>query len=152
MQILINIIACIAAFGFMEAFAWFMHKYIMHGVGWFLHKSHHEPRHGRFELNDLYAIIFAAPAIYLMWIGSPEYNWLFWTGTGISLYGLCYFGFHDVIVHRRLKHGYKPHSRYMQRIVRAHKMHHKKMERTNGEAFGFLFALPKYDVKKTDDQ
>ena len=150
MDIIINIIAFLAAFAFMEAFAWFMHKYIMHGVGWFLHRSHHEPRHGRFELNDLYAIIFAAPAIYLMYIGSPAYNWIFWVGTGISAYGLCYFGFHDVLVHRRMKHHMRLESKYMQRIIRAHKIHHKKLGRKDGEAFGFLFALPKYDVKKTN--
>ncbi|MFN3940251.1 MAG: sterol desaturase family protein [Chitinophagales bacterium] len=151
MVIFINIFAFVGAFIFMEGFAWFMHKYVMHGVGWFLHKSHHEPRHGRFELNDLYAFIFAIPAIVLMWMGSPEYNWVFWIGTGISMYGLCYFLFHDVIVHRRLRHKYKPAGKYMQRIVRAHKIHHKKMSKENGEAFGFLFALPKYDVKKTKE-
>lgn len=151
MSILINILALVGAFVFMEGFAWFMHKYIMHGIGWVLHKSHHEPRKGRFELNDLYAIIFAAPAILLMWKGTPEYNYVFWIGTGISLYGLCYFVFHDVVVHRRIRHKYKPISRYMLRIMRAHKIHHKRLGKEQGEAFGFLFALPKYDVKKTDE-
>jgi beta-carotene 3-hydroxylase len=151
MNILINILAFLAAFAFMEGFAWFVHKYVMHGIGWFLHKSHHEPRHGRFELNDLYAIIFAAPAIYLMWIGSPAYNWVFWTGTGISAYGLSYFLFHDILVHRRLNHKIRPGSRYMQRIIRAHKIHHKNMGKHQGKAFGFLFALPEYDVKRTDE-
>jgi beta-carotene 3-hydroxylase len=150
MNILINIVAFLGAFAFMEGFAWFTHKYIMHGWGWFLHKSHHEPRKGWFELNDLYAIIFAAPAIYFMWIGSPAYNWVFWTGTGISAYGMSYFFFHDVLVHRRLHHKMRPTSRYMQRIMRAHKIHHKNMGRKNGKAFGFLFALPEYDVKRTD--
>lgn len=149
--ILINILAFVGAFAFMEAFAWFVHKYVMHGIGWFLHKSHHEPRHGKFELNDLYAIIFAAPAIVLMYIGSPEYNYVFWIGSGITAYGFCYFLFHDVIVHRRMKHQYKPHSKYMLRIIRAHKVHHKKMSKEEGQAFGFLFAHPKFNVKKTDE-
>lgn len=151
MNILINIFSFIAAFIMMEAFAWFMHKYVMHGAGWFLHRSHHEPRKGRFELNDLYAFIFAIPAFLLMLAGSPEYNWIFWTGTGITAYGLCYFVFHDVIVHRRIKHGYKPVNRYMQRITRAHKIHHKNTMRLGASAFGFLFALPKYDIKRTAD-
>ncbi len=150
MGILINILAFSGAFSFMEGFAWFMHKYVMHGWGWFLHKSHHEPRTGRFELNDLYAVIFAAPAILLMYLGTPEYNWVFWVGTGISAYGLSYFFFHDILVHRRMSHKMRPKSRYMQRIIRAHKIHHKNMHKENGKAFGFLFALPEYDVKRTE--
>lgn len=35
--------------------------------------------------------------------------------------------------------------------MRAHKVHHKNLGKEHGEAFGFLFALPKYDVKKTDE-
>ena len=148
---LINIAYLLGAFIFMEGFAWFMHKYVMHGFGWFLHKSHHEPRHGRFEWNDLYAVIFAAPAIYFMWLGSPEYNYIFFAGCGITLYGLCYFLFHDILVHRRMNHHVRPGNRYMQRIIRAHKIHHKNMRKENGKAFGFLFALPAYDVKRTDE-
>jgi beta-carotene 3-hydroxylase len=151
MQWLINILSFLGAFAFMECFAWFMHKYIMHGIGWFLHKSHHEPRRGRFELNDAYALIFAAPAIYLMWLDSPGYGWVFWAGTGISAYGFAYFLFHDILVHRRLSHKVKPANRYLQRIVRAHKIHHKNQGKENGKAFGFLFALPEYDVKRTDE-
>ncbi|MGD1935090.1 MAG: hypothetical protein ACFB0Z_11410 [Candidatus Phaeomarinobacter sp.] len=37
----------------MELFAWWAHKNIMHGWGWAWHESHHRPRDGRFEKNDL---------------------------------------------------------------------------------------------------
>jgi beta-carotene 3-hydroxylase len=151
MNVLINILSFTGAFIFMEGFAWFMHKYVMHGWGWFLHRSHHEPHKGWFELNDLYAVIFAAPAIWLMWLGSPAYNWVFWIGTGISAYGMSYFLFHDVLVHRRLHHKIRPKSKYMKRIIRAHKIHHKNLGKENGKAFGFLFALPEYDVKLKDE-
>jgi hypothetical protein len=30
----------------MEAVAWAVHRYVMHGVGWGWHRSHHEPREG----------------------------------------------------------------------------------------------------------
>jgi len=53
---------------FMEGFAYVAHRWLMHGPGWFLHKSHHEPRHGTFELNDLYAAIFAIPASALVMV------------------------------------------------------------------------------------
>lgn len=45
----------------MEAFAYAAHRWVMHGFGWFLHASHHAPRSGNWELNDLYAAIFAVP-------------------------------------------------------------------------------------------
>ena len=42
MVLAITVIA-ITFFG-MEGMAWLSHKYIMHGIGWVLHKDHHEPR------------------------------------------------------------------------------------------------------------
>lgn len=53
----------------MELFAYVMHRWVMHGPGWFLHASHHRERHGLFEWNDLYAAIFAVPSITLFWLG-----------------------------------------------------------------------------------
>ena len=54
---LLNILIIITTFFFMEFIAWATHKYIMHGPGWFLHKSHHTKHQHRFELNDIYFII-----------------------------------------------------------------------------------------------
>jgi beta-carotene 3-hydroxylase len=34
----------------------------------------------------------------------------------------------------------------MKRIIRAHKIHHKKMTKEECEAFGFLYAPKKYDA------
>ena len=50
----------------MEGFAFLAHKYVMHGWGWGWHRSHHEPRTGWFEKNDLYAVVFAGVAIVLV--------------------------------------------------------------------------------------
>ena len=63
---LLIVIGTVAA---MEAVAWAVHKYIMHGWGWGWHKSHHEPHDGGFELNDLYALVFAAGSVGLFWWG-----------------------------------------------------------------------------------
>src|SRR5687768_4174608 len=92
----------------MEAFAYLMHRWVMHGAGWFLHASHHRARHGRFEANDLYAVVFAIPSIVLLY-GGVNLDWGSWAtavGAGIAGYGLIYFVFHDVIVHKRLAHRY----------------------------------------------
>ena len=60
MELLLKILIFLAAFAGMEAVAYYTHKYVMHGFLWSLHKSHHSPREGIFELNDLFAFYFCA--------------------------------------------------------------------------------------------
>ncbi len=126
----------------MEGFAYAAHRWLMHGPGWVLHESHHRPRTGRFELNDLYAAIFALPSIGLfawgIWLGhGAAYAWV---GGGIAAYGAIYFIFHDVIVHKRVAHRYVPRSTYMKRIVQAHRLHHAIESKHGTVSFGFLWA------------
>jgi beta-carotene 3-hydroxylase len=142
MNVLINILCFFGALAAMEAVAYFAHKYVMHGFGWFLHESHHRPRAGRFELNDLYACIFAIPSIVLIWFGTNGYPWALWLGLGVAAYGLVYFGFHDVIVHRRIDHNWRLKGRYMQRIVHAHRLHHARETKEGTVSFGFIYAPP----------
>jgi beta-carotene 3-hydroxylase len=133
----------------MELFAYVMHRWVMHGPGWFLHESHHRPRTGPFELNDLYAVIFAIPSILLI-LGGVQLgwgDWATWVGAGIAAYGAIYFGFHDVIVHKRLHHRYVPRSTYMKRIVQAHRLHHVVETRQGTVSFGFLWAPPPEQLK-----
>lgn len=128
----------------MEVFAYAMHRWVMHGPGWFLHKSHHEPRSGLLERNDWFAVIFALPSIAGIFMTTQlglHPAWL-WIGIGIAVYGATYFIFHDVIVHQRLTHRYVPRSSYMKRIVQAHRLHHAVETRTGTVSFGFLYAPP----------
>lgn len=139
----------VATIAFMEGVAYVAHRWIMHGPGWFLHKSHHEPRTGNWELNDLYAVIFALPSIVLL-LGGVQLGWwpgFTWIGAGIAAYGAIYFGFHDVIVHRRLSHRYVPRSAYMKRIVQAHRLHHAVETKYGTVSFGFLWAPPPEALK-----
>ena len=126
----------------MEGVAYATHRWIMHGPGWFLHESHHRPRGGRFEANDLYAVIFAAPSILLLWggVNAAWGIWAIWVGAGIAAYGAIYFGFHDIIVHQRLSHRYLPRSSYMKRIVQAHRLHHATESKEGAVSFGFIWA------------
>ena len=75
----------------MELFAWAAHRWVMHGWGWGWHRSHHEPRTGWFEKNDLYAIVFAGVAIALIALGTSGVWPLQWIGAGMTLYGALYF-------------------------------------------------------------
>lgn len=126
----------------MELVACVTHRWVMHGPGWFLHASHHVERNGPFELNDLYALIFAIPSVVLLFGGVQLDwgSWAVWVGTGIAAYGAIYFGFHDVIVHQRIAHRYVARSAYMKRIVQAHRLHHATVGKEGGVSFGFVFA------------
>jgi len=137
-------------FFFMEAVAWFTHKYIMHGILWTWHRSHHIVHDHKLERNDLFALVFSIPSVSLIVIGSefPDVRWLMFVGFGILAYGLFYFVFHDVIVHRRIKIKFKAQSQYMKRIMNAHYVHHEVHTKEGAEAFGFLYAPKKYETGK----
>ena len=141
-------LATIAA---MEGVAYAAHRWVMHGPGWFLHASHHRPRTGMWEANDLYAVIFAIPSIALLYAGVQLGLWpgFTWIGAGIAAYGAIYFGFHDVIVHKRIGHRYVPRSTYMKRIVQAHRLHHAVETKQGTVSFGFLWA-PRPEVLKAE--
>ncbi|WP_395622074.1 sterol desaturase family protein [Sphingomonas daechungensis] len=134
----------------MEGVAYVAHRWVMHGPGWFLHESHHRQREGMFELNDLYALIFAIPSIVLL-LGGVQLGWgewAAWVGAGIAAYGAIYFGFHDVIVHQRIGHRYVARSTYMKRIIQAHKLHHATSGKYGSVSFGFLWAPPADALKR----
>ena len=114
----------------------------MHGPLWFLHASHHRPNPGKFEWNDLFGILFAVPSIVLIYFGTHGTPWLLPIGIGMTVYGAIYFGFHDVIVHRRLPLRLHPKSRYFRRIIQAHLIHHKTHRKQGAVSFGFLYAPP----------
>ncbi|MGD9809985.1 MAG: beta-carotene hydroxylase [Sphingobium sp.] len=141
---MINVMIFLATVAAMEGFAYIMHRWVMHGPGWFLHASHHRPRTGRWEWNDLYFAIFALPSI-LMLAGGVRWGWDSWAtaiGAGIAGYGAIYLGFHDIIVHGRVPHRYVPRGRYMKRIVQAHRLHHAVETKQGAVSFGFLVAPP----------
>jgi beta-carotene 3-hydroxylase len=152
MSLILGLLLFLATVAFMEGFAYVMHRWVMHGrLGWVLHESHHRPRTGLFELNDLYGVIFALPSIFLIWMGVQEdWGWVATSiGVGIAAYGAIYFGFHDVIVHRRVQHRIVPRSDYFKRIVQAHRMHHIVESREGTVSFGFLYA-PTIDALKAE--
>jgi len=133
----------------MEVVAYVAHRWVMHGFGWFLHESHHRPRTGNWELNDLYAVIFALPSIVML-LGGVQLGWPAWTawvGAGIAGYGAIYFGFHDLIVHKRLNHRYIPKSNYMKRIIQAHRLHHVVETKEGTVSFGFIWAPKPEELK-----
>ncbi|MES2590130.1 MAG: sterol desaturase family protein [Bacteroidota bacterium] len=144
---LLNIIITVLAFLSMEAVAWLSHKYIMHGFLWKLHKDHHKKEStGFFEQNDYFFLIFALPGIVCLLLGF-QINILFYIGLGITIYGFAYFTIHDIFIHQRFKLFRNSENRYLKAIRRAHKMHHKHIEKEDGECFGMLWVPVKYFKK-----
>ena len=140
----------ITVFG-MELFAYVMHRWVMHGPGWFLHADHHGPHKGFWERNDLYFVIFAVPSATMIILGTSGTtgHWATIIGAGVAAYGAIYVGFHDIIVHKRLNHRYIPKSTYMKRIIQAHRLHHVVETREGTVSFGFLWA-PKPETLKAE--
>ena len=133
-MIVLNSLIVILAFLMMEAVAWFTHKYIMHGLLWVLHKDHHKKESsGFFEHNDFFFLIFAIPGIICLFLG-----------LGITLYGFAYFFVHDIFIHQRFKVLRNSDNKYFVALRRAHKMHHKHINKEDGECFGMLWVPLKY--------
>lgn len=132
----------------MEGVAWFTHKFVMHGLLWSWHKDHHQPehKHGWWERNDLFFLVFAIPSITLFFFGVNNFAApMFWIGLGILVYGMAYFFVHDIFIHQRFPPILKyTDNAYFRAIRKAHKVHHKHMGKEHGECFGMLLVPFKY--------
>jgi beta-carotene 3-hydroxylase len=129
------ILVGILAFTAMEFVAYAAHRWVYHGVLWLFHRSHHEPRTGPFEWNDVFPLFFASVSIVVFWFASrpPAHMDILAAGIGVTLYGMVYSFFHDIYIHRRLP-GVVFRSAYLQRMKKAHMVHHA----TGAEPYGLL--------------
>jgi beta-carotene 3-hydroxylase len=134
-------------FVLMEVFGWAIHKYLMHGPLWSIHKTHHQPSKYFFELNDLFSLLFGSIAVGLIVLGVEQLDYRFWMGAGISLYGILYFFLHDVLIHKRVKWFERPKNAFLKGIFRAHQAHHRTNEKEDAVSFG-LFVVPKEYFKQ----
>lgn len=142
---LIKIIALLVGFCGMEAIAYLAHKYVMHGFLWSLHQSHHQKGKSFFEKNDLYFLLFATPGIALILYGSThDFNWMFFGGTGIAIYGITYLLIHDIIIHQRIRWFTKFNNRYIRALRKAHKAHHANVGKHAAVSYGMLWVDKKY--------
>ncbi len=132
----------LAAFVAMEFFSYLVHRFVYHTLLWVLHKSHHTPRKGVFEWNDVFPMVFASISIYVMWyaVGDSTRGDLLALILGVTMYGMIYLVIHDLYVHRRMKSlTFRIH--YLQQVKKAHMVHHL----TGGEPYGLLlFWVPRH--------
>ena len=146
MQTLLYIAIVIVTFCLMECVTWLTHKYIMHGLFWNLHEDHHNKTEHFFEKNDYFFVMFACVSMIFFFIGNfvEGYRFMFFIGIGITLYGIAYFMVHDVFIHQRFKWFTKTNNIYFRALRKAHKIHHKHLNKQEGECFGMLFVPLKY--------
>ena len=134
----------------MEILSYVVHRYLLHGFLWRIHKTHHEAHHGIFEWNDVFSTLFALAAIVLIILGAndPFGDPRFGLGVGITVYGILYFIVHDLFTHRRFI-PFSSESGWMRLIRRAHQRHHQTADKAGNEPYGLLlFPYKQYPDRK----
>ncbi len=139
-----------AAFAAMEPVTAATHRFVMHGIGICLHRSHHRHASGRLEANDAFPVMFAALVCLGLWIGfnAPRWSELVPIGVGITAYGAVYALVHDVYIHRRLRLFGDRRFAALDRLAGAHALHH----RFGGAPFGMLVPVVPTRVRRLEAQ
>lgn len=111
----------------------------MHGIGEFLHRSHHRSRITRFERNDWYPVMFAAIVNLGFFAGFnvDALSVLVPVGIGITAYGAAYALVHDVYIHRRVGWFGGREVAVFERLTDAHRIHHLY----NAAPYGMLLPV-----------
>jgi beta-carotene 3-hydroxylase len=133
------VVLSLLAFAAMEPITAATHRFVMHGIGIRLHRSHHRRTHDGLELNDVYPLLFAAVVCVGLWIGfhDPRWSELVPLGVGITAYGAAYAAVHDVYIHRRLRCFGDRTFGWIDRLADAHALHH----RFGGAPYGMLVPI-----------
>jgi beta-carotene 3-hydroxylase len=134
------VLTALVAFVLMEPFTYAAHRWVMHGFGERLHRSHHRavPSPG-WEANDGYPVIFAGVVMLALAVGFnvPGAGMLVPVCIGVTAYGLAYALVHDVYIHDRLPLFRGRRFALLDRLADAHRIHHLY----NGEPYGMLLPV-----------
>ena len=135
-----------ATFLAMEAVSYASHRWVMHGIAFSWHRSHHLPASGRFEKNDRFPIAFSALGFGLFLIAAmgPARATVFWVAVGVTAYGVAYLFVHELCIHRRLpiRVGKGPYWRWLRD---SHQVHH----RFSGEPYGMLLPFVSHSRRES---
>ncbi|MDP9389343.1 MAG: sterol desaturase family protein [Actinomycetota bacterium] len=137
-----------AALVAMEGVSYLTHRFVMHGFGIGLHRSHHDTGEGGFELNDLYPLMFSSVAIAIFAVGTlASARSLVLVGVGITLYGVSYLFVHEIYIHRRLDL-VRRRWRVLEWLKASHRVHHL----FGGEPYGMLLPLVPKELRRRAEQ
>lgn len=141
-----SLLLVVGAFAVMEPVTAATHRWVMHGLGERLHRSHHRARQGRWEANDAYPVMFAAVVCLGLFVGFNQPGWagLVPVGVGVTLYGLAYALVHDVYIHGRTGLLGDRRWGHLDRLADAHRIHHLY----NGAPYGMLVPIVPRDLRE----
>lgn len=146
------LVAAAVAFAVMEPLTYAAHRWVMHGVGMRLHRSHHRrwqrAGDGFLEANDAFPAVFAGATVVALAVGFnvDALSGLVPVCVGVTAYGAAYAFVHDVYVHQRV-----PMSRrhpVLDHLAEAHALHH----RFGGEPYGMLLPIVPRSLRDRADQ
>lgn len=137
-----TVVIIAVSFVVMEPVTYLIHRFVFHGAGMVLHRSHHRRwasgRVERFlEANDVFPVVFAAMTVVALVIGFNVDGWsvLVPVCAGVTAYGAAYAFVHDMYIHGRL--GPRRARPWLDRLAIAHSLHH----RYGGEPYGMLVPV-----------
>jgi beta-carotene 3-hydroxylase len=142
----VTVLLAAVAFVVMEPVTYAVHRWVMHGLGERLHRSHHQPPKGRWEANDAFPVLFASVVLVALALGFNVggLGALVPIGVGITLYGLAYALVHDVYIHGRLPLFRGRRFALLDRLADAHRIHHLY----NGEPYGMLLPVVPAELRE----
>ena len=146
------IVACASVA--MEPLTYATHRFVMHGLGRRLHRSHHRrwpsrrPGDPFLEANDAFPVIFAGMTMVALAIGFnvDGLSVLLPVCAGATLYGAAYAFVHDVYIHGRV--AVRRRSAVLDRLAAAHALHH----RFGGEPYGMLLPVVPASVRRRGER
>lgn len=117
----------VMAFVVMEPVTAATHRFVMHGVGERLHRSHHRrPGSHRWEANDWFPVAFSSIVMAALWLGFNRdgFGGLVAISIGVTGYGAAYALVHDGYIHGRLPGVGHHRIEILDRLAEAHRIHH----------------------------
>ncbi len=144
-----SVLVVVAAFVVMEPVTYLTHRFVMHGVGMVLHRSHHRRWPARrddepfVEANDAFPVIFAGATVVALTLGFnvDALAMLVPVCVGVTAYGAAYAFVHDGYIHQRVP--VRRRGRHLDRLAAAHALHH----RFGGEPYGMLVPVVPASVR-----
>jgi beta-carotene 3-hydroxylase len=112
-----------------------VHRFLFHGFLWRIHVTHHTPRKGWLELNDIFSLFFGSVSMICLVSGNEIATPI---GLGIAIYGFIYFITHDLFTHRRFL-PFNSKNNILLTIRAAHQRHHQSAEKNGLEPYGLFF-------------
>ncbi len=136
----------VAAFVAMEPLTAATHRWVMHGFGWILHRSHHRTLTTRFEGNDAFPVLFASIVCVALFVGFNVDGWgvAIPVGVGVTAYGAAYALVHDVYIHQRCRLFGDRRTDVLERLAAAHRLHH----RFNQAPYGMLLPIVPRHIRR----